>query len=373
MTDRITTAATTRNYVPYSDDLEQIGPREEEQIENVVATLRKNNEWAFKKHNHAIRDAHAKSHGVLRGELITSADLPEHLRQGLFAAPATHPVIARLSSTAGAIRSDNVRGVRAMAIKVLGVTGTRLLPEDHGTSQDFLLVNSPSFPSADIRHYRRSMPLAWLLARTPDSVMNVISAVLRGASKMPGPVRIPVPMVLSLFARPNTHVLGETYYTAAPLRFGKYIAQIRVAPLSDGAKALTGQLVPSGTGDNVHRDTVVDFFRTNTASYAVQAQLCTDLRTMPIENAKVAWPQSESPFQTVATLNFPLQNAYSPARSAYADDVLAFNPWNGITAHKPLGSINRLKIKTYQTSSDFRHKMNKVEFSEPINISEVPD
>lgn len=372
MTDRIAAAA-TRNYVPYSDDLEKIDPHEEELIDGVVAALRKNNEWAFKKHKHAIRDAHAKSHGVLRGELTIRADLPEHLRQGLFATPATYPVIARLSSTAGAIRSDQIHGVRAMAIKVLGVSGPRLLSDDHGASQDFLLVNNPWFPFAGIREYSKSMRFASILAKTPDFAMKVTSALLHGASRVPGPVRTPVPAVLTLFSRPNTHVLGETYYTAAPIRFGKYITQISTAPLSDSVMTLTGKPVPSHAGDNVHRDMVVDFFRTNSASYAVGAQLSTNLQTMPIENAKVAWPQKESPFETVATLDFPQQDAYSPARAAYADDVLAFSPWNGIADHKPLGSINRLKKKTYQASSEFRHRMNDVQFSEPTDISELPD
>jgi catalase len=75
--------------------------------------LRRNNQWACKKYRHAIRDAHAKSHGVLRGELTVSPGLPDHLRQGFFAKPATYPVVARFSTTAGAIRSDTIRGVRS--------------------------------------------------------------------------------------------------------------------------------------------------------------------------------------------------------------------------------------------------------------------
>ena len=92
-----------------------------------------------------------KATAFSRGELTVSPDLPDHLRQGLFAKPATYPVIARFSSTAGAIRSDQVRGVRGLAIKVLGVHGPRALPDDPEPTQDFVFVNRSEFPFADVR------------------------------------------------------------------------------------------------------------------------------------------------------------------------------------------------------------------------------
>ncbi len=111
-------------YVPYEKDVEQLQPDEQESIKKMIDTLHKNNERAFHKYQHAIRDAHAKSHGILFGELRVHPDLPEHLRQGIFAEPGrTYPIIARLSTTSGAIRSDQVRGVRGMGLKVIGVDG----------------------------------------------------------------------------------------------------------------------------------------------------------------------------------------------------------------------------------------------------------
>src|SRR6476620_4730862 len=74
-----------RSYVGYSSDLERPRPDEDEDIAKIVKVLHGNNERAFKKYKHAIRDAHAKSHGVLGGELTVYPDLPDHLRQGLLA------------------------------------------------------------------------------------------------------------------------------------------------------------------------------------------------------------------------------------------------------------------------------------------------
>jgi hypothetical protein len=43
----------------------------------------------------------------------------------------------------------------------------------------------------------------------------------------------------------------------------------------------------------------------------------------------------------VARITAPSQVAWSEARSAIIDDRLAFNPWHGLSAHPPIGSIMR--------------------------------
>ena len=67
-------------YVPYRADLESPRADEQQLIENIIASLRKNNEKAFKKYKHGIRDAHAKSHGILRGQL-SLPDFPSTWRR----------------------------------------------------------------------------------------------------------------------------------------------------------------------------------------------------------------------------------------------------------------------------------------------------
>jgi hypothetical protein len=86
------------NYVRYSDSIEQIQPDEAELTELIVASMGRANRKVFEKHRHAVRDAHAKSHGILKGELEVYPDMPQHLRQGIFAMPARYPVIVRLST-----------------------------------------------------------------------------------------------------------------------------------------------------------------------------------------------------------------------------------------------------------------------------------
>lgn len=106
------------------------------------------------------------------GHLIVSDDLPAHLRQGLFAAPGTFPVIARLSSAPGDIQRDRVPTPRGMAIKVLGVPGPIFCESpDPAPNEDWLLVNSPAIPFGDIGSYDQVQKLVENRAdsRNPDT------------------------------------------------------------------------------------------------------------------------------------------------------------------------------------------------------------
>ena len=94
---------------------------------------------------------------------------------------------------------------------------------------------------------------------------------------------------------------------------------------------------------------------------------------MPVEDASVLWPDDISPHQPVATLRLPPQDAYSPARRVYGDDVLSFNPWHGIQEHRPLGSIMRVRIAAYERSSARRHALNARPRVEPTSIEQIPD
>jgi hypothetical protein len=372
MTDTVDSPDTAK-FLRYSDDLEQPRPDEDELIKQIADALHGNNEWAFKKYHHGIRDAHAKSHGILRGELTVYPDLPQHLRQGLFATPATYPVIARLSSTSGALRNDATRGVRGLGIKVLGVHGPRALPDDDASTQDFILVTHREFPFPDAQAYlKRGMALAWLLARTPDPALLFVGRTLGAVQSGLKRVGLSLPTALELFSEPNTHILGLTFYSSAPLRYGDHVAKIQYTPLSASVTALQGQLVPAGAGPDAFRDMVVEFFAANSAEYELAVQLCTDPVTMPIEDATVAWPEEQSPHVGVAKITFATQNPDTPERRRFGDDVLSFNSWRGLAAHRPLGSINRLKKLVYEASSDFRHRVNNVARMEPADATDLP-
>ena len=111
--------------IPYTPEIEIAGADEAQLISEIVGTMAASQRCAFERHRHALRDAHAKSNGLLTGALTVHADLPAALRQGVFAAPRTYQVVARLSSAPSDIHTDEIPAARGFALKLIGVEGER--------------------------------------------------------------------------------------------------------------------------------------------------------------------------------------------------------------------------------------------------------
>lgn len=361
------------NYVHYSDAVEVKQPNEDQQTRQVVDSMARVNRLMFEKHRHAIRDAHAKSHGILRGELQIYDNLPQPLAQGLFKTPATYPVIIRLSTAPGAIMPDGQPTFRGMAIKVIGVEGPKFLPDQaDALTQDFLLVNHPIIPTGTVETYLEQQLKLEKQAGLSEELQTAQSKLITGVHKLLDVVGLePEPNDLGI-GKANTHILGETFFSMAALRYGEYIAKLSAVPLSEALQPLRGQEIDA-RNDSALRDLVVSFFVNQGAEYELRAQLCTDLTRMPVEDGSVEWAEDESPYQPIGKLVIPAQNAYSPARRVYADDVLTFNPFHCLAAHRPLGSIMRARQLAYETSSQYRHQMNAQPRIEPRSIDELPD
>lgn len=364
------TSSDANRWVRYRDGLETIADDEESMIEQILASMARANVAVADKHRHGLRDAHAKSHGIVRGELRVHADAPEAYRQGLFARAAVFPVIVRFSSAPGDLRSDRLRAPHGMAVKVLHVEGERAV-DDGADTQDFLLVNSPTLPFGTLDRYLKLQKILEAQPSLSDNQMDrqsrnarALAAILKAAGR-----DLPVP--LEIASLKDSYILSDTFHSMAALRHGDFVAKI-------SAKPLTPQLQPNAGwraagGDSAIRADIERFFSDGAADYDVRAQLCADVDTMPIEDASVLWREASSPHVSVATLHLPSQSTYSSARRVYADDVLSFSPWHAMAAHRPLGAIMRARAKAYPKSSDFRHRYNHVDSHEPTSINELPD
>jgi hypothetical protein len=354
-------------YKRFSNSVEAPQPNEEEMSEEILSLMLGLAQSVSDRHRHAYRAVHAKSHGILKGEFIVDEGLPSHLAQGLFAKPAKYPVIIRLSTAPGDIQSDRNRAAYGFAIMVLGVQGEKILTYDKSSTQDFLLVNNPVIPFGDVHAYREMSRILAQSDGTPEGTARVISTIVPGTNPL-------LDRILKVLATTTSYnnLLGETFHTMAAIQYGEYIAKLSAAPESPELKALTGVPVDGHADFSAIRDFVVDFFHHHSVEYSVRAQLCTDLETMPVEDASILWPEEESAHQHIARIVIPKQEAYSPARRVYADE-LSFNPWHAITDHRPLGSIMRIRKKIYEESSRFRHGKNMQPIVEPTDISELPD
>jgi hypothetical protein len=358
-------------YLRYEPSIEQPRPDEAKTIETIVASIERTNVSSLAKHHRAIRQQHAKGQGFLRGELTVYDDLPNHLRQGMFATPRTYPIIVRLSTALGDIRSDRIRLPRGMAIKVIGVSGPKALPADNSANQDILLVNHKSYFSDAAAYLSAQRVVFELEPRVPDFLLRLSGLLARGLVKLSNCTGVTIPMILNAIGDSGNNILGESFYSEGAIRFGDYVAKLCAAPISESVLKFRGQ--PSFRGDSSVLNSVVEFFKKNSAEYELRAQLCTDLQRTPVEDASIDWPEEITPHQPLARITLPPQAADGPARRAYADDRLSFDPWRCLADHQPLGSIMRLRKEAYRKSGDFRRKPPTTEPTEPQHISEFPD
>jgi hypothetical protein len=58
-------------------------------------------------------------------------------------------------------------------------------------------------------------------------------------------------------------------------------------------------------------------------------------------------------------IEIPKQN-FLPPNQEYECEHMTFNPWNCLEQHRPLGSINRMRLKVYLASLQVRQKLNMV-------------
>src|ERR1700677_1928892 len=272
-------------FVRYSDEVEAIQHGEAEISEQIAATLLDVAKKVGERQRHTVRAVHAKSHGLLKAEVTILPDLRGELRQGLFAKPGSYGVIMRFSTDPGDILSDHISTTRGLAIKVVGVEG-EMLPNHAGQlTQDFVKVIGLRARHADDPEALKQMVSS--VAQTAEETLELVgqqSAFLKG------------------FGHPPTHPLGETYYTAAPLRFGDYFGKMQLAPVSHSLITLRGKHVDHPHSWNSVKDSIVAFFQKETAVWELRFQLCTDLTKMPVEDASVEWDQRLSPFLTVAQI-----------------------------------------------------------------------
>jgi len=354
----------TQAPVRYSINVEDVKPEEAETIAQLNHTFDKILEKTAEDYGHAVRSVHAKAHGFLEGTLTIRDGLPEELAQGMFATPGEYKIVMRFSTNAGDILPDTISLPRGLAIKVMGVDGARL-PGADGSTQDFVMVNGPVFQNKTADQFLSNLKL---LAGTTDKLegtKEAMSKVLRGVNTVLSAVGIESPKVQTLGGAPNSDPLGETYFSVTPFRYGDYIAKFAVFPVSKDLTDQTGTTIDASIRPDALRDVIRSEAQALEMEWEVRVQLCRDLEEQPVEDPTVEWKQDDAPFQTVATIRAARQDSLSDDKAQRIDEEMRFSIWTGLTAHRPLGNINRARNETYRHSADFRARVNGCPYHEP--------
>ncbi len=357
--------------VRFDPTVETLAPDEQETMKTLEGSFQEILETTSEDYGHAVRSVHAKAHGIARGTFTVADDLPAELAQGIFATPGAHEAIIRISTNAGDILDDSISLPRGLALKILDVEGARLPGSEGDTTQDFIMVNGPAFSAPDAKAFSKNLKL---LAKTTDrfeGVKKAMSATFRVVESALEAVGSQSATLQTLGGAKPVHPLGETYYSQTPFRHGDYIAKVALFPVSPGLTRLTGDVVDITARPDALREVVRDELIEHGGIWEFRVQLNTDLETMPIEDATVVWEEKESPFVTVATLEIPPQLSWEHGVTDHTDDALSYSIWHGITAHQPLGGVNRARKDTYKQSADFRGRFNGCPMHEPAKLSEL--
>lgn len=302
---------------------------------------------------HVLRDAHPKAHGCVRAEFHVSKSLPSNLAKGIFIADKTYSAWIRFSNASGdATQADNKKDARGMAIKILGVTGKKIMENDNqAMTQDFIMINHPVF-----------------FVNQPDRYLSFIQNINSGSTLK----KLQIPFVLGLQGTMNalkarnsiiSNPIQARYWSMVPYQLGlgadRQAVKYSARPCSQNTT-----LVP----DHANHDFLREALRNSLQKVDACMEFLIQPRTsnkMLVEDSMTEWEEAQAPFYQVATIHIPQQNFDTPTQNEFCEN-LSFTPWHSLPEHKPLGAINRLRKVIYENISAIRHEMNSTQRKEPL-------
>jgi catalase len=210
-------------FVRYSDSVETLQAGEAETVDQITATLLNIAKKVGERQRHTVPGVHAKSHGLLKAEVMVPPDLREELRQGLFANAGSYGAVMRFSTNPGDILSDHISTPRGLVVKVIGVEG-EMLPNHTGqVTQDFVFNNVSTFHSARANDFLKSITLLDRHADDSEALKQVVSSVgqTKASARGAAPTATPLPAKIWTPAYSQAHAdpaqgFGPIQHSASP-------------------------------------------------------------------------------------------------------------------------------------------------------------
>jgi hypothetical protein len=299
----------------------------------------------------ALRNVHPRAHGCVRAEFRVEEHLPPELAQGVFVPGKRYPAWIRFSNSFPDATQPDAKGdVRGMAIKLLGVPGDKIIPEEReAQTQDFVLVSQPVFfvdDAARFLTFARRLGSSNKLTQA-SALLALDFRGLRNAIAMQAKIASP---------------LETRYWSAVPYRLGdpphKQAVKFSVRPCLPATTA-----IPKNPAFNFLRETMIKQLEAGEVRFDFLVQPRTSPK-MSVENSMVEWKESDAPFFKVATIAIPQQRFATPERDMLGEN-LSFTPWHALPQHRPLGAINRIRRVAYEAVSKRRHELNNTPRREP--------
>ncbi len=306
-----------------------------------------------------LRHLHPKSHGLLHGKFTVRDDISDAYKIGVFATCKTYDIWVRFSngsspSVRGVLKPDTEGDVRGMAIKLMNVSGDKVL-DDEKETQDFVLINHPVFFLPDVQGYIDFATFQKLKASGQTPPQELLE-------KLKPSLAIVAEINKKMVANP----LLIQYWSTTPYKLGSYAIKFLVKP----------HKMPTAIPDspNYLREAIVQYFSETeeTVKFDFQIQVQVDDLITPIENPMIEWKDTDSPPISVATIEIPKQ-VFDFAERKRLDESLSFSPWHTLPEHEPLGSVNLSRKKIYQEGAQHRREYIEKGMQEPRPYTSILD
>ena len=376
----------TQQFVRYGPEVEQEEPDFEQTLQAVLDDMKQHMRGSVKTEGIGlmVRNAHAKGYGLARAEFEILSGMPNEYAQGIYAKPGRHEAMVRFSNGTNHVGPDRFIGpITGIGLKIFGIEGKTLLkdePDSH--TFDYALINHPVFFVNSLKHYVFIQSVFANLGLPPPANLTpedleaelhrVLYNFLTGKGTLPPEQWAweELGAFLRLSQTKPINLLLSTYWTMGAVRHGDYVAKVRVAPVQSFADRIEQRALDLTSAEQVFRPALVADLRKGPYEFDVQVQLSTDLARMPVEKTTVVWPESLSPYVTVAKLRLPQQDIGGEDNFEKMDKT-SMSAWRVTEQHRPLGNIMRSRKEVYRQSSILRHETNHQVRKEPKNLAEV--
>jgi catalase len=291
-----------------------------------------------------VRGQHFKQHGCLIAEFKILEDIPKDLKIGLFSQPSSYKAYLRFSN--GGKLDDRQADIHGMAIKLVGVTGSKILEgQEDANTHDFILADNPVFfirTASDyvpfIEEFSQGKPPEKFAARRIKDKHPEDLTVLKNFSQhtIDSPLSTKywsqVPYALGLKEDTICRYHVEPSQTTAPHsneseRDENYLRKVMKVALCDTSECIC-----------------FDFY----------IQPLKDTSYEVVNNPTVEW---DVPCYKVATITIKPQEFDTDKQNFFGEN-LSFTPWHALPEHRPVGEVNEIRKQVYLGSSELRHCTN---------------
>jgi len=330
-----------------------IPDNEDELIQQIVQIFSDSTTSLADNNSPWLRQAHVKQHACMRATLEITNNDPDY-QSGVFIGGSTYNVFVRWSNGAGpgfatgftGPRNDAAPDNRAIAIKILGVDGEKMLEqESDADTQDFLFTTSQAAFLVNAVD-----ALAFFQATAQGALAQTAYLVLHPTTAKLYAVDTPAAGLIK-------DLSTGSFYSNVPSRFGSTYAKFMLDPCDGNPSIFT---LPGAT--NYYHNRWAKDIASNDICYGLYVQLYENDETTPLEDGTAVW---NTEWTQLGTLTFASSQPWGSDGQETFCENMSFNPWHTLPAHEPIGGIQRIRKAVYTTMGQMRAQIGGFAFAEP--------